>query len=1075
MASSSSISILTTQTAPTSLCLGSGRFLRSVLVPFLSSNEQVAIFQTRGRSLLDYFVDASNGSSDNVDNSSMSYPVDTIDYSGHVSTAHIDICAVGTLGSPPGKQAIQQLLHSSTTNIQVIGVGVTEAGLSSPSNQCMLDLTWILYQLYKQEKYHDEKISIVNTDNVPNNGDVIQSHVLENVQSFETAYSFGDMSFMEFIENRVSFLNSMVDRITSARIGSSGMIPSCEPLPEKALVICDPGNDLPSWMRDDVIQKRFGVKIRSHPDELATDISLKLRVANGTHTALAHAMALSSHPNTETLSSNPSFLSYLDSLFESQILCGAMSQGIEKSEVEETWLDWRKRVQHPYFGLSTFFITQNGAAKGGIRLGPTVKALVDGAVSDGCDVAENPLSVSMAFAFAAILRFLSPIGKQSTEAKQRGIYVGWLDSHSLEKDVDKERSVNESVTYADGLKYNLDVGWYEFRCGCPIEWKSFHSTRKVPLPQALAMIGRGCQPSAYMDVIRSYLLSSDGGDLKSVLEGQSVQEEALRAKIVETFVSAVATLYARMVSGDATIDILNEMIEKQHVFCCGLATSCAALMDGPLPEQTEPNQPLHFRHCPIPDSSRLMSRRVKVDDITSVVLAEVQGQQVIDLHTHLLPPSHGSLCLWGIDELLTYHYLVAEYFMTAPGDMTPDAFYSLSKAKQADIIWDALFVNRSPISEATRGVLTTLSALGLGDHVKSRNLVAIRSFYDGYRKDGLSGAERFSEMAYKLSGVRYAIMTNIPFDSNESQHWRPKKKKYSNTFKSALRVDPLLAGDRKTIENALKASGYGTSLADARKYLHDWCDTINPEYMMASTPHDFYVQPDGGRLVGVKKTGVNEAALHTPFAFAEVSGIDCNTCDGADDNIPSIINEDSDFLVDVLMQVCEERNLPLALKIGAHRAVNPSLLQAGDGMVAFADTASLARLCTRFPKVKFLATFLSRANQHEACVLASKFGNLHIYGCWWYCNNPSIIDEITRMRVEMLGTTFTAQHSDSRVIDQLVYKWSHSRAVIANALAREYVKTSRSGWNFSRQEIRRDVWRMFGGSYEEFMSKVIEA
>jgi hypothetical protein len=97
-------------------------------------------------------------------------------------------------------------------------------------------------------------------------------------------------------------------------------------------------------------------------------------------------MALSSHPNTETLSSNPPFLSYLDSLFESQILCGAMSQGIDKSEVEETWLDWRKRVQHPYFGLSTFFITQNGAAKGGIRLGPTVKALVDGAASDGCDV-----------------------------------------------------------------------------------------------------------------------------------------------------------------------------------------------------------------------------------------------------------------------------------------------------------------------------------------------------------------------------------------------------------------------------------------------------------------------------------------------------------------------------------------------------------------------------------------------------------------------------------------------------------------------------------------------------------------
>ena len=46
-------------------------------------------------------------------------------------------------------------------------------------------------------------------------------------------------------------------------------------------------------------------------------------------------------------------------------------------------------------------------------------------------------------------------------------------------------------------------------------------------------------------------------------------------------------------------------------------------------------------------------------------------------------------------------------------------------------------------------------------------------------------------------------------------------------------------------------------------------------------------------------------------------------------------------------------------------------------------------------QVKFLVTFLSRNNQHEACVLANKFRNLHLYGCWWYCNNPSIIREVT--------------------------------------------------------------------------------
>lgn len=247
---------------------------------------------------------------------------------------------------------------------------------------------------------------------------------------------------------------------------------------------------------------------------------------------------------------------------------------------------------------------------------------------------------------------------------------------------------------------------------------------------------------------------------------------------------------------------------------------------------------------------------------------------------------------------------------------------------------------------------------------------------------------------------------------------------------------------------------------------------MKPEYMMASTPHDFYLSPieGGGILAGVKKSGVNESALQSPFAFTDVSGNDCVGCEDTD-NVPSIINEHSDFLTEVLMPVCEERDLPLALKIGAHRGVNPGLLSAGDGMVAFADAGSLARLCGRFPKVRFLATFLSRANQHEACVLASKFRNLHLYGCWWYCNNPSIIHEITSMRVEMLGTAFTSQHSDARVMDQLIYKWSHSRAAIANVLVKEYKKTLNSGWEVTRGEIRRDIRRMLGGSYEEFMKK----
>jgi hypothetical protein len=42
-------------------------------------------------------------------------------------------------------------------------------------------------------------------------------------------------------------------------------------------------------------------------------------------------------------------------------------------------------------------------------------------------------------------------------------------------------------------------------------------------------------------------------------------------------------------------------------------------------------------------------------------------------------------------------------------------------------------------------------------------------------------------------------------------------------------------------------------------------------------------------------------------------------------------------------------------------------------------------------------------------------------------NNPSLVEEITRMRLEMLGMSFIPQHSDARVLEQVIYKWRSSR------------------------------------------------
>src|SRR5580692_3648118 len=99
------------------------------------------------------------------------------------------------------------------------------------------------------------------------------------------------------------------------------------------------------------------------------------------------------------------------------------------------------------------------------------------------------------------------------------------------------------------------------------------------------------------------------------------------------------------------------------------------------------------------------------DQIRSAVDSALASTPFIDVHTHLFMPSLGSLGLWGIDELITYHYLEAELFRA--NRITPEAYFSLSKTERANTIWKTLFVENVPVSEAARGVIAVLDAFGL--------------------------------------------------------------------------------------------------------------------------------------------------------------------------------------------------------------------------------------------------------------------------------------------------------------------------------------------------------------------------
>ncbi|MCC6681523.1 MAG: glucuronate isomerase [Phycisphaeraceae bacterium] len=412
----------------------------------------------------------------------------------------------------------------------------------------------------------------------------------------------------------------------------------------------------------------------------------------------------------------------------------------------------------------------------------------------------------------------------------------------------------------------------------------------------------------------------------------------------------------------------------------------------------------------------------------------ISEQPVTDLHTHCYAPAFGDssdgtgkgLLLWGIDELVTYHYLVAEVYRVVPPNELPyEKFWAMSKQQQADHVWYHLFVRNTPISEACRGVLTTLTKLGLDPNEKT---------LEPYRKwFAQQNASDYIDQVMQIANVDSITMTNTVFDDHERDIWLNNQAAGSDPrFKAVLRIDPLLRDWPKAVA-VMGKLGYQVSeslnqqtIAETKRFLGDWIERMKAVYVaMSLPPPPEFIYPNPA----------------DPTADA--------------------------FIEKCLLPVLAERDLPWAMMIGSRLRVNPALKDAGD-MLGDADVMSVVNLCANFPRNRFMVTMLSRQNQHEFCVAARKFANLLPFGCWWFLNNPSLIDEITRMRVELLGTSFAPQHSDARILDQLIYKWDHSRKLITNVLVDKYADVIEAGFKLTGEHIMRDARLLLRDNYRNF-------
>jgi hypothetical protein len=406
------------------------------------------------------------------------------------------------------------------------------------------------------------------------------------------------------------------------------------------------------------------------------------------------------------------------------------------------------------------------------------------------------------------------------------------------------------------------------------------------------------------------------------------------------------------------------------------------------------------------------------DEILRTVQSELAATRFIDVHTPLFMPSLGQLGLWGIDELITYHYLEAELFRSS--SLKPQQYWEMSKTAKADAIWRALFVENAPVSEATRGVVAVLSAFGLP--TASSDLTEAREFFAAQKLDA------HIRRVFDLAGVSEAVMTNDPLDPDEAPLWEQGAKP-DPQFHPVLRLDRIL---NKWTDHSrvLAAQGYAVnddataqSLSEVRRFLAEWCKRMRPVYMAVSLPDTFQFPEKSVR---------------------------------------------ARLLAEAVLPACREFGIPLSLMIGVRYQVNPELRLAGDG-VGKADLRAVERLCTQYPENRFLISVLSRENQHELCVYARKFNNLMPFGCWWFLNNPSVVEEITRERLEMLGTSFIPQHSDARVLEQVIYKWRNTRRTLAPILANSYRLLAEDGRPVTRTDIQRDITRLFRSNFEEFV------
>ena len=307
------------------------------------------------------------------------------------SAGHIDDrlvrCHAGFLDWHSDRAAVESAMAAA--NVKAVTMTVTEAGynldgkgrldLSDPLVQAEMDgqpgqtiYAFLRQGLLQRADRLDEPVTLLTCDNIRQNGKMLE----RNLRAYLEAC--GDHDLVQWMNDRVTFPSSMVDRIT------------LQPSPDhhaEAIRLYGEGADLgPTVHAEDfiqwVIEDNFAADFPDlRPDDVTITADVdpyeetKIRVLNGGHTALAYMGALGGFSRFDEVMANGETAAHFQQ-FEQEEVMRALPESLPFDV--ETYIETvSKRFSNQYIADSVERIVSDGFAKFPQFIRPTVRGCLE--------------------------------------------------------------------------------------------------------------------------------------------------------------------------------------------------------------------------------------------------------------------------------------------------------------------------------------------------------------------------------------------------------------------------------------------------------------------------------------------------------------------------------------------------------------------------------------------------------------------------------------------------------------------------------------------------------------------------